>query len=131
MVTPESRRHDESMFKEKGYLWTTKITREENGSISGLTEIFYHPEIPNMVEQELTGVLPEYRDRGLGKWLKAAMVFYVKKTYPSIEYIQTGNANNNEVMNAINKRVGFKPVCDQYLIKLDTNTIQEKLKKKK
>ncbi|MHA1592067.1 MAG: GNAT family N-acetyltransferase [Candidatus Heimdallarchaeaceae archaeon] len=130
-VTPESRRHDESMFKEKGYVWTTKITREENGSISGLTEIFYHPEIPNMVEQELTGVLPEYRGRGLGKWLKAAMVFYVKKTYPSIEYIQTGNANNNEVMNIINKRIGFKPVCDQYLIKLDTNTIKEKLNKKK
>ncbi|MBY8999657.1 MAG: GNAT family N-acetyltransferase [Candidatus Heimdallarchaeota archaeon] len=130
-VTPESRRHNESMFKEKGYVWTTKISREENGSISGLTEIFYNPEIPNMVEQELTGVLPEYRERGLGKWLKAAMAFYVKSTYPSIEFIQTGNANNNETMNAINKRMGFKPVCDQYLVKLDTSSIIEKLNEKK
>jgi len=131
IVTPESRRNDESIFKENGYIWTTKISREENGSISGLTEIIYNPEIPNMVEQELTGVLPEYRGRGLGKWLKAAMVFYVKKTYPSIDFIQTGNANNNEIMNSINKRIGFKPVCDQYLLKLDTKMIKEKLNESK
>ena len=130
-VTPESRRHNEAMFKDKGYTWTTKISREENGSISGLTEIFYNPEIPNMVEQELAGVLPEYRERGLGKWLKAAMVFHVKTTYPSIEFIQTGNANDNDAMNAINKRMGFKHVCDQYLVKLETNTIQEKLAEEK
>lgn len=130
-VTPESRRHDEKMYKERGYVWTTKIVKEENGSISGLTEIFYNPEIPNMVEQELTGVLPEYRDRGLGKWLKSSMAFYVKTNYPSIEFIQTGNAKNNETMNAINKRMGFKHVCDQYLIKLESNLIKEKLKNNK
>ncbi|MHA1346597.1 MAG: GNAT family N-acetyltransferase [Candidatus Heimdallarchaeaceae archaeon] len=126
-VTPESRRHNEKMFKERGYVWTTKITKEENGSISGLTEIFYNPEIPYMVDQELTGVLPEYRERGLGKWLKSAMAFYVKTNYPSVEFIQTGNATNNESMNAINKRMGFKPVCEQYLVKLDVNKIKGKL----
>ena len=128
-ITPESRRHDEKMYSEKGYVWTTKIAKEENGSISGLTEIFYNPDIPNMVEQELTGVLPEYRERGLGKWLKAAMAFYVKTQYHSISFIQTGNAKNNEVMNVINKRMGFKPVCEQYLVKLDISKIKSKLGK--
>lgn len=126
-ITPESRRHAEKMHKDKGYIWTTKISKEENGSISGLTEIYYNPDIPNMVEQELTGVLPEYRERGLGKWLKAAMVFYVKTQYPSITFIQSGNAKNNEVMNVINKRMGYKPVCEQFLVKLDINKIKGKL----
>jgi GNAT superfamily N-acetyltransferase len=130
-VTPESRRLDEKRYKEMGYVWTTKLSVEENGSVSGLTEIFYNPEIPHMVEQELTGVMPEYRDRGLGKWLKSSMAFYVKTNYPSVEFIQTGSANNNETMNSINKRTGYKHVCDQYLIKLESNLIKERLKNKK
>jgi len=126
-VTPESRRYFEQFHKEKGYTWVTKITREDDGTISGLTEIFYNQHMPHMIEQEMTGVLPQYRGRGLGKWLKAEMLFYIKENYPSIVYIETGNANNNVPMLAINKNMGYKKCASEYLMKLETKKIEEKL----
>ncbi|NPD90194.1 MAG: GNAT family N-acetyltransferase [Asgard group archaeon] len=126
-VTPESRRYYEQFYTEKGYTWITKITREEDGTICGLTEIFYNKHMPHMIEQEMTGVLPKYRGRGLGKWLKADMFLYIKENYPKIDYIETGNANNNLPMLAINKKMGYKKHMSEYLMKIEIKKIEEKL----
>ncbi|MCG3219114.1 MAG: GNAT family N-acetyltransferase [Candidatus Heimdallarchaeota archaeon] len=118
-VTPKRRRHDEQEYIKKGYDWITLITREENGVISGLTEIFYNPLEPEVIAQELTGVNEQYRGRSLGKWLKAEMLFYVRDKYPKIEYISTSNADTNASMLSINTRLGFKRVSAWYVMELN------------
>ncbi len=107
-VTPESLREAEKQVQKSGARWYVKVTQEMDGKISGLTEIVYHPGMPHRVEQELTGVRTEYRGRGLGKWLKADMLLFVRDTLPGVKYINTGNADSNAPMLSINQRMGFK-----------------------
>ncbi len=128
-ISPESRRSSEKRYKEIGYTWITKISREKDGTISGFTEIFYNIHLPHMVEQEMTGVLPEYRGRGLGKRLKAEMLFYIKENYPNIDFIETGNANKNKPMLVINTEIGYKKHIEEYLMKLDIKEIEKRGKK--
>ncbi|OLS27338.1 MAG: hypothetical protein HeimC2_11750 [Candidatus Heimdallarchaeota archaeon LC_2] len=108
IVTPQSRRDDEQREKERGLLWYTMITRESDGSICGLTEMYYHPSTSHKGYQNLTGVKEKYRGRGLGKWLKAHMLEWYYAKYPDIKYITTGNATTNKPMLSINDRMGFK-----------------------
>ena len=108
VVTPESRRKMESYFDSQGEIWTTIVSREPDGAISGLTEIWYQPESWHLIEQGLTGVSEEYRGRGVGKWLKAEMLVYAMKAYPRAQTIEVGNADANAPMLSINQRMGFK-----------------------
>jgi len=119
--TPEIRREKEQRFEKLEYEWYTLATRERNGEISGLTEIFYHKGRPHKVDQELTGVKHKYRRRGLGKWLKAEMLVFVKSNFPEAKFILTDNADINAPMLSINERMGFKLYNKEkcYTIKLD------------
>ncbi|MHA1365431.1 MAG: GNAT family N-acetyltransferase, partial [Candidatus Heimdallarchaeota archaeon] len=96
-ITPESRRNHEKLWiEDRGHKWYTFITKEADGSISGLTEMVYIVESPYYIEQLLTGVREQYRGRGLGKWLKAEMALFIKNQYPEIKFIQTSNADMND-----------------------------------
>ena len=70
--------------------------------------MFYNPGFKSMITQELTGVKKEYRGRGLGKWLKAAMLLKVKEDFPEAKTVRTENATTNAPMLSINERLGFK-----------------------
>lgn len=107
-ITPESRRLNEARQRERGLKWYTLITKEKDGRISGLTEILYHPSIPEKAFQNLTGVKQEYRGRGLGKLLKAHMLLWITEKFPEIKTIVTGNDVTNKPMLSINTRMGFK-----------------------
>ncbi len=120
-TTPFTRREKEENLRKTGYEWHTLATREKDGEISGLTEITYSKSRPHKVDQELTGVKPKYRGRGLGKWIKAEMMVFIKNNFPEIKYISTGNADMNAPMLSINDRMGFKSVLTEkcYTIKLE------------
>lgn len=107
-ITPEKLRKIHEQAQDRGDIRVTRITRESDGTISGLTEIVYNSQRPHLARQDLTGVQSQYRGRGLGKWLKADMLLYIRETYPDVEYINTGNANSNAPMLSINERMGFK-----------------------
>lgn len=126
-VTPNSRRIDEGRMKDKGYTWVTLISREPDGAISGLTETVYNPQEPHKTEQWLTGVKEEYRSRGLGKWLKAEMAFYIREHYPGARFIVTGNATTNAPMLSINRRMGFKEHLSGTGFKFQANDLAQRL----
>jgi GNAT superfamily N-acetyltransferase len=105
MATPASRRENEARL---GRGWYTKVTQEADGTLSGLTEIVHDPGTPYRVEQGLTGVRTEHRGRGLGKWLKAEMICFVRDELAEVGYINTGNADANAAMLGINERMGFR-----------------------
>ncbi|MHA1347075.1 MAG: GNAT family N-acetyltransferase [Candidatus Heimdallarchaeaceae archaeon] len=108
--TTVTRRTRERIRREKGEFWLTLITKEKDGRLSGLTEIVYDPIKSHLATQMLTGVSPEYRQRGLGKWLKAEMLFKMKEKLPKVIAIHTGNAKINAPMLSINERMGFRTV---------------------
>jgi GNAT superfamily N-acetyltransferase len=84
------------------------LTREPDGVISGMTDISWAPYRRSLIEQQFTGVLPAARGRGLGKWIKAAMLLHVRELYPDAEWVVTGNAHSNGPMLKINRTMGFK-----------------------
>ncbi|MHA1691720.1 MAG: hypothetical protein ACTSU7_08780, partial [Candidatus Heimdallarchaeaceae archaeon] len=126
-VTPESRRTQEEQIKQQGLKWYTQITREKDGKISGLTEFLQIPEMPERIMQLLTGVKKEYRGRGLGKWLKADMLLYIRDNFPETKFIQTDNAISNVSMISINDRLGFKLNIAQTMYKFDLEELERKL----
>jgi len=104
-VTPASRRKDEAGM---GRGWYTIVSQEADGSLSGLTEVVHDWGMPYRIQQELIGVRSEYRGRGLGKWLRAEMMFFIRDTLPEVTYINAGTADTNAPMVSISERMGFK-----------------------
>jgi len=108
IYTPEKIRFSEQKNAAQGVVQTTMYSKECDGKISGLTEIYYLKELGHKVAQNLTGVRQAYKGRGLGKMLKAEMLLYIRREYPDVKYISTGNADSNAPMLSINQRLGFK-----------------------
>lgn len=106
--TPEVFREQAKRLEQSGGKLHTYVTREPSGEISGLTEIIWFPFRPKHLTQNLTGVIDKFRGRGLGKWLKAQMLDYARKSYPDLQWVITGNAYSNDAMLSINKRLGFQ-----------------------
>jgi mycothiol synthase len=104
-VTPASRREDEVRM---GGGWYTIVSQEADGSLSGLTEIVHDWGMPYRIQQELVGVRAEHRGRGLGKWLRAEMMFFIRDALPEAEYINAGTADSNAPMVSISERMGFR-----------------------
>ncbi|NHJ05558.1 MAG: GNAT family N-acetyltransferase [Candidatus Heimdallarchaeota archaeon] len=127
-ITPESRRKTEQMYDELNFIWHTVISREKNGAISGITDISYNPSRSHRIEQELTGVKEEYRGKGLGKWLKAEMLFFIRKKYPHVKFISTGNADSNAAMLSINNRMGFRLHHHSRTYKFKVSELEKKIK---
>lgn len=62
------------------------------------------------MHQEITLVLPEHRGHRLGTLVKLANLAQAKAAVPELTAIDTGNAEENEHMLAINRAMGFRPV---------------------
>lgn len=107
-ITPESHRHQERRLIKQGTICITIISIEADGSLSGLTDRYYHADNPHKIHIGFTGVKAEYRNRGLGKLLKAEMLLHIRQVYPYLQYEVTENENSNAPMRSINKRMGYK-----------------------
>ncbi len=123
VVTPETMREWYARMDIAQEVQHTVITREPDGVISGMTDVSWAPHRSTIIHQQFTGVLPDARGRGLGKWVKAAMIEHVRKMHPDAEWISTDNAGSNAPMLAINKKLGFK----QYRVGSTYQMSREKL----
>jgi GNAT superfamily N-acetyltransferase len=108
VVTPAHMADWYQRVKAEGMTEHLMLTREPDGVISGITDMTYAPYKPTMIHQGFTGVRTDARGRGLGKWLKAALLLHVLEIHPKLEVVVTENAGSNAPMLAINKKMGFK-----------------------
>jgi GNAT superfamily N-acetyltransferase len=108
VITPERMREWYGRMELSGEVTHTVITREPDGVISGITDVTWAPYRPAIIHQQFTGVRPDARGRGLGKWIKAAMLLHLRKLYPDAEWVVTDNAGSNAPMLKINRTLGFK-----------------------
>lgn len=108
VITPEMMREWYTRMAMRGDLQHTVVAREADGSIAGITDVDWAPYRRTIIHQQLTGVHPKARGRGLGKWIKAAMLLHIRELYPDAQWIATDNAGSNAPMLAINHQLGFK-----------------------
>ena len=130
IFTKEMLRKEEEDAAKIGRIRIRILAIEENGDISGFTEIVYLPENKTETKVGLTSVKKEYRGKGLGKLVKAAMLLKLKNEYPDVEYSSTDNATDNAPMLDINKRLGFKVHKENVAAQITTEALGEYLKNK-
>ncbi len=126
--TPEMLRQMElNMFAAGTKRWTAYVLNRAHNHLVGLTEVSWNPNRPTILNQGFTGVLPAYRNKGLGRWLKAEMLTRILNERPEVEVIRTGNANSNGPMLKINTAMGFKPLISRAFWQADIETVEKYL----
>jgi GNAT superfamily N-acetyltransferase len=118
---------EESLAKRRTERWTMFARHKASGQIAGYTEVYWNPDQPEMLGQGDTGVFPEYRNHGLGRWMKAAMVEKVLRDRPQVKRIRTGNAHSNAPMLRINDQMGFKPFKSHLTWQVELSKVKEYL----
>ncbi|HUS15135.1 MAG TPA: hypothetical protein VM536_08985, partial [Chloroflexia bacterium] len=123
--TADQLRQQEAYMTARGDTrWTLYVRETATGVLAGFTEVMWHPERPALLNQGHTAVWPEYRGRGLGRWLKAAMLDKVLCERPTVRYVRTGNADSNVPMLKINHELGFRPYQADSMWQVPVTTVQ-------
>ncbi len=95
--------------QDRGNLFIVATIRERaTGIFIGYSEVNWHPEQATILNQWASLVRTEYRNHGLGRWLKAGMLQHVLTRLPEVRYVRTSNAHSNAPMLKINEELGFK-----------------------
>lgn len=93
----------------RGDTLLTLAAVHDDGTMAGYTEILLPHGVPPQAQQYDTAVVPAHRGRGLGLWLKAAMVHRLLAEHPDVVEVETDNAEDNVHMLAVNRQLGFRP----------------------
>jgi GNAT superfamily N-acetyltransferase len=81
---------------------------ESSGEVAGLTEVVVAAQHPDRADQYDTVVVPEHRGYGIGRAVKARMLFELRSAVPKLKSVQTWNSFDAEGMLKVNSELGFR-----------------------
>jgi len=126
--TPEQvRQIEQSIFARGNQRWTMYAREKATGKFVGYTDVVWHPNRSETLEQLDTGVFPQYRNYGLGRWLKAAMLNKVLHEHPETKFVRTGNVDSNAAMLKINQELGFMPYMSVTVWQIEIDQVEKYL----
>lgn len=123
------RRQQDDLFGRGFACWTAIVRERSTTRLVGITEISWNTKQAEVLEQGITVVLPEHRNRGLGRWLKAAMAQKVLRERPQARFIHTGNAATNMAMLKLNRELGFVPLSQDTWWEMRVSQVRQYVEK--
>jgi GNAT superfamily N-acetyltransferase len=128
IITPEIWRDVEAKEGARRTDILSYVARHKpTGGLAGFTTVFCPRLRPDLIWQGDTGVDPAHRNRGIGRWLKAAMALRIKESHPEARRIDTYNAGSNAPMLSINLEMGFRPIMIETVWQGDLATLRDRL----
>ncbi|MFD7203425.1 GNAT family N-acetyltransferase [Streptomyces sp. NPDC059893] len=101
------------------HLHTVVAIDTSNGSITGFTELVVPGGGTGDAQHYGTGVLPEHRGHGLGRWMKAEAIQQAHGHYPDLGGLLTDTADSNTHMRHISDSLGYLPTHTTLQYQLD------------
>lgn len=101
-------RADSSMVRMKVRGYSVAAVHDATGEMAALTQLEVDPDAPEWGHQGLTAVTRPHRGHRLGLLVKATMLEWLADAEPQVHHIQTGNADVNQPMIAVNEALGFR-----------------------
>jgi GNAT superfamily N-acetyltransferase len=100
-----------NVFEASWFRADTQLLAAQGNDWVGLSAIAYYPEA-KYAYNAFTGVLQEYRSRGLALVLKLQAIRLARKL--GAAYIRTNNDSQNSPMLAVNRKLGYQPEIGDY-----------------
>jgi GNAT superfamily N-acetyltransferase len=101
---------------------------DKTGDVAGLTEVVVPAQHPTRADQYDTIVVPRHRGYGLGRALKARMLFELRAAEPQLLDVQTWNAANSTAMLRVNTDLGFREDREWREYEADVSELIQRLK---
>jgi GNAT superfamily N-acetyltransferase len=114
---------EQEQAQSPGERWTIFARERATQRLVGYTQVFFYDDWPGHVDQGNTGVHPDHRGHGLGRWLKAAMIDRIVGEKPESFRIRTHNAFSNAPMLTINNELGFVVTAKQTVWEADVDEV--------
>lgn len=108
--------------------WLLCAHARETGELVGYTAVFFRADQPEEAAQGDTIIAPAYRQRGVARWLKAAMLAKIRQERPHVRHLITLNASDNAPILSINELLGYKPYLSQRAWRIPTCRVLAYLK---
>jgi GNAT superfamily N-acetyltransferase len=126
IMTPQRLREGDDANEQQGYSrWSIYAREIATGKLAGFTELYWHPDQPTLAWQGWTAVWPQYRNKGLGRWIKAAMIEKLLAERPQVTRVRTENADSNGPMLQINYDLGFRPYQASHVWQVPLDTVEQ------
>lgn len=101
------------------HLHTVVALATSDGSIAGFTELVVPGGGMGDGQHYGTGVLPEHRGHGLGRWMKAESIRQARANHPALGGLLTDTADSNTWMRRVNDSLGYAPTHTTHQYQLD------------
>ncbi|MFJ6498634.1 GNAT family N-acetyltransferase [Streptomyces virginiae] len=101
------------------HLHTVVAIDTSDSSIAGFTELVVPGGGTGDAQHYGTGVLPEHRGHGLGRWMKAESIRRAHGHYPDLDGLLTDTADSNTHMRHISDSLGYLPTHTTRQYQLD------------
>jgi GNAT superfamily N-acetyltransferase len=110
-IFPDYYAFSKNVFEASWFRADTQILAAHADRWVGLAAIGIYP-ADNHAYNAFTGILREYRGRGLAQALKLQTILLAKQR--GVRYVRTNNDSQNAPMLAVNRKLGYKPEPGYY-----------------